>query len=134
MTPICHHICIQTNTYEASKAFYMNLLGFELEKESPQFHGRDYNTWLKLGAFRIELQTPKDKGVFSSYDDKASGIMHFCLLVDSVAAVYQTLVEKGFKDFKLKNGEPLYHVEGGLLLKIKAPEGTIVEFRETDSL
>ncbi len=134
MNPICHHICIQTNDYEASKAFYMNVLGFELEKESPNFHGRDFNTWLKLGAFRIELQTPKEKGFFAPYDDEANGIMHFCFLVDSVEAVYQNLLEKGFKDFKLKNGEPLYRVEGGLLLKLKAPEGTIVEYREQESL
>ncbi len=134
MNPICHHICIQTNDYEASKAFYMNMLGFELEKESPQFHGRDYNTWLKLGAFRIELQTPKDKGHFAPYDDKANGIMHFCLLVDAVETVYQGLLEKGFKAFKLKNGKALYEVEGSLLLKLNAPEGTIVEFREQASL
>lgn len=134
MTPICHHICIQTNTYEASKAFYMNLLGFELEKESPKFHGRDFNTWLKLGAFRIELQTPKDKGQFAPYDDQASGIVHFCFLVKSVEAIYTNLVQKGFTDFKLKDGTPLYKVEGGLLLKVKAPEGTIIEFREQASL
>lgn len=134
MTPICHHICIQTNDYEASKTFYMNLLGFELEKESPQFHGRDYNTWLKLGAFRIELQTPKTGGRFALYDDQASGIVHFCFLVNSVKSVHENLVQKGFTDFKLKDGKPLYEVEGSLLLKVRAPEGTIIEFREQDAL
>ncbi len=27
-----HHICIQTNTYEESKKFYMYILGFKLIK------------------------------------------------------------------------------------------------------
>lgn len=134
MTPICHHICIQTNAYAASKAFYMEMLGFELEKESPQFHGRDFNTWLKLGGFRIELQTPKAKGEFAPYNGEASGIVHFCFLVPSVEKVYLDLVQKGFRDFKLKEGKPLYEVEGSLLLKVKAPEGTIIEFREQESL
>lgn len=134
MTPICHHICIQTTVYEASKAFYMELLGFELEKESPQFHGRDFNTWLKLGGFRIELQTPKAKGEFAPYNSEASGIVHFCFLVPSVEKVYSDLVQKGFADFKLKEGKPLYEVEGSLLLKVKAPEGTIIEYREQESL
>ena len=134
MTPICHHICIQTNDYQASKAFYTEVLGFELEKESPNFHGRDYNTWLKLGAFRIELQTPKAKGHFAPYDGEASGIVHFCFLVPSVEGVYLDLVHKNFTDFKLKDGKPLYEVEGSLLLKVKAPEGTIIEFREQETL
>lgn len=55
-----HHICIQTNTYEESKKFYMDILGFELVKETPNFHERDYNTWLDLNGFMIELQTGKN--------------------------------------------------------------------------
>ncbi|MED0963155.1 VOC family protein [Bacillus paramycoides] len=52
-----HHICIQTNTYLETLAFYTKALGFEIVEESPNFHGRAFNTWLKLGAFYIELQT-----------------------------------------------------------------------------
>ncbi|MBN2222111.1 MAG: VOC family protein, partial [Vallitaleaceae bacterium] len=29
-----HHICIQTNQYEESKKFYMEVLGFTLLKET----------------------------------------------------------------------------------------------------
>lgn len=132
--PICHHICIQTNDYQASKAFYTEMMNFELELETPNFHGRDFNTWLKLENFRIELQTPKNGENFEGYNKESSGIVHFCMLVDSVEAVYQELLSKGFKDFKLKNGEALYLVENSLLLKIQAPEGTIIEFRDVSDL
>ena len=132
--PICHHICIQTNDYQASKAFYTEMMNFELELETPNFHGRDFNTWLKLENFRIELQTPKNGESFEGYNKESSGIVHFCMLVDSVEAVYQELLSKGFKDFKLKNGEALYLVENSLLLKIQAPEGTIIEFRDVSAL
>ena len=50
-----HHICIQTNTYLETLEFYIKALGFEIVEESPNFHGREFNTWLKLGTFYIEL-------------------------------------------------------------------------------
>lgn len=134
MKPLCHHICIQTNDYQASKDFYTRLLGFELELETPNFHGRDFNTWLKLGDFRIELQTPKSGKAFAQYDGEAAGITHFCLLAESVEAVYAQLTAQGFNHFKLKDGQPLYRVENSLLLKVIAPEGTIIEFRDVESL
>ncbi len=56
-----HHICIQTDNYEASKEFYVNILGFEVMLETPNFHERDFNTWLIQGETRIELQTNKKK-------------------------------------------------------------------------
>ncbi len=134
MIPKCHHICIQTNDYEASKDFYCRIMGFDLELETPNFHGRQFNTWLKLGDFRIELQTPKTIEVFAPYDGEASGIVHFCLLVDDVEAAYHELLEKNFNHFKLKNGNALYQVESSLLLKLIAPEGTVIELRDVDAL
>lgn len=35
-----------------------------------------------------------------------------------------------YNNFKLKNGEIMYKVEGGNLFKVIAPEGTIIEFRD----
>ena len=43
-----HHICIQTENYKESLDFYTRILGFEIVKESKNFHNREYNTWLKL--------------------------------------------------------------------------------------
>ena len=57
-----HHLCIQTNSYLETIEFYTKALGFEVVQESPNFHGRDYNTWLRLGDFYIEFQNRQTKG------------------------------------------------------------------------
>ena len=62
-----HHVCIQTENYEASLDFYTRVLGFEVVSETTNFHGREYNTWLKLGNFMIELQTPKEGDNFNKW-------------------------------------------------------------------
>lgn len=63
---LIHHICIQTNSYDLSKDFYRNILGFQLISETANFHGRGYNSWLReAGGFMIELQTAKAGGQFS---------------------------------------------------------------------
>jgi glyoxylase I family protein len=46
---LLHHVCIQTEDYQESLKFYTNILGFELVAETANFHGRDYNTWLRCG-------------------------------------------------------------------------------------
>lgn len=121
-----HHICIQTNDYEKSLAFYQQI-GFTLVEETPNFHGRSYNSWLQLENFFIELQTGKN--ILATHENKNyTGIAHFCLWVPSLEQFIQEthLPEEIF--FK-KNGEIIYHVAGGALCKVTAPEGTIVEFR-----
>ena len=34
-----HHVCIQTNSYEDSLRFYLDILEFQIIKETPDFHG-----------------------------------------------------------------------------------------------
>ena len=127
-----HHVCIQTNKYQESLEFYTNILGFEIVSETPNFHTRDFNTWLKLGAFMIELQTPKKGEVLNKYSSKSEGIVHLCFLVDNVKLEYERIKKLGYSDFKVKNGEEVYNVEGGYLFKVKAPEGTEIEMRDSE--
>ncbi len=82
-----HHICIETSIYKESLKSYTRVLNFALVKETPDFHGREYNSWLELNRFYIELQTPKKEVTLESED----------------------------RD----------------LFKVIAPEGTIIEFRDT---
>lgn len=126
-----HHVCIQTEKYRESLDFYMNIIGFEMVKETKDFHKRDYNTWLKLGDFMIELQTKKEGDTLGSWSSKVEGIVHICFEVNDVKTEYNRIKELGYNNFKIKNGEEIYKVEDGYLFKVKAPEGTEIEIRDT---
>lgn len=127
-----HHVCIQTECYSESLDFYTRRLGFSLLKESAGFHGRAYNSWLALNGFMIELQTPKAGEAFTPWSSRQAGPVHLAFLVDDVEAEYLRLQKLGQRDFKRKDGQAVYEVCGGKLLKIKAPEGTEIEFRAAD--
>lgn len=127
-----HHVCIQTEKYSESIDFYTKILGFEIVKETKNFHSRAFNTWLKLGSFMIELQTPKKGDILNNWSNKNEGIVHLCFLVDNVQEEYSRITSLGYNNFKLKNNKVIYEVEDGKLLKIKAPEGTEIEMRDTE--
>lgn len=125
-----HHVCIQTGRYRESLGFYRDMLGFTVLKETPDFHDREYNTWLQNGSFLIELQTVKAGQELSAWSPRQSGPVHLCFLVDDVREALAELKKKGYRDFKTRDGAELYRVEGGYLFKVKAPEGTEIEIRD----
>ncbi len=127
-----HHICIQTEKYKESLDFYTRILGFEVVQESKNFHNREYNTWIKQGTFMIELQTPKAGDKFKKWTSLNEGPVHMGFIVDNVEEEYERIKSLGYTNFKVKNGEIVYKVEGESLFKIKAPEGTEIEIRDTD--
>ncbi|MBX4263069.1 VOC family protein [Clostridium estertheticum] len=126
-----HHVCIQTEKYEESFQFYTKVLEFELVTETADFHKRAFNTWLRLGTFMIELQTGKKGDKLKKWSSLDQGIVHMCFLVDNVQQEFDRIKKLGYTNFKIKNGEEIYKVEGGYLFKIKAPEGTEIEIRDT---
>lgn len=65
-------------------------------------------------------------------DNKNAGIVHMCFMVQDVEEEYKRIKNLGYNDFKVKNGEELYKVEGSYLFKVKAPEGTEIEFRDIE--
>ena len=127
-----HHVCIQAEKYEESLNFYTNILGFELIHETENFHTRGYNTWLKLGDFMIELQTNKEGEKLKEYTSSSAGIVHMCFKVDDINEEYNRIKSLGYDNFKRKNSEEIYKVENGYLFKIIAPEGTQIEFRDSE--
>lgn len=127
-----HHVCIQTEVYEESLNFYKNILEFKIVNETRNFHGREYNTWLKLNNFMIELQTPKGNDNLHKWSNLNAGPVHLGFIVDNVQEEYERIEKLGYSNFKLKNGKVVYQVEGESLFKIKAPEGTEIEIRDTD--
>jgi len=127
-----HHVCIQTNRYRESLDFYTRILGFHMVKETSGFHGRAYNTWLEMNGFFIELQTGKGEELLEPYDKNREGIVHLCFYVEDVVWEQKRIGDLGYKDFKLKEGKAIYRVENGFLFKVKAPEGTEIEFRDQE--
>ena len=127
-----HHVCIQTEKYEESLNFYTNILGFELIHETENVHTRGYNTWLKLGDFMIELQTNKEGEKLKEYTSSSAGIVHMCFKVDDIKEEYNRIKSLGYDNFERKNSEEIYKVENGYLFKIIAPEGTKIEFRDSE--
>ena len=94
-----HHVCIQTEKYNESLDFYKNILGFEIVSETKNFHNRDYNTWLKLGSFMIELQTPKKDDNLNKWSNLNAGPVHLGFLVDNVKEEYERIKSLGYTDF-----------------------------------
>lgn len=129
---LIHHVCIQTEKYEESFEFYTKILGFELVKEVQNFHDRAFNTWLKLGSFMLELQTCKAEKKFGKYSQENEGIAHMCFLVEDIHKEISRIKSLGYSNFKVKNGEEIYRVEAGELFKLIAPEGTVIEFRDSE--
>ncbi len=125
-----HHICIETDCYKESIDFYCSLLGFEIIEETKDFHGRDFNTWIKKADIIIELQTPKSGHGEKNNPLNRNGIVHVCFIVDNLSAAIDLLIEKGFSSFRKKHGEIIYNIKGGNLAKITAPEGTVIELRD----
>ena len=125
-----HHICIGTDRYSESIDFYCSLLGFSIIEETKDFHGREFNTWIKKGNIILELQTPKSGEVKSSDSAKQTGIVHVCFIVDNLSIIIDMLLNRGFTSFRKKDDKIMYMVKGGYLAKITAPEGTVIELRE----
>lgn len=129
-----HHVCIQTSNYEESIDFYTKILGFKIVEETKNFHTRDYNTWLKLGEFMIELQTSKSGELLIKYNKLNEGLVHMCFLVDDVREEFHRIKSLGYNNFSVKNNEIIYKVENSYLFKIKAPEGTEIEIRDKQDI
>ena len=99
------------------------------------FLGRGYHSWLREpGGFMIELQTAKAGGQFSPACKEAEGLAHLCFLVEDVEAEARRILAAGYDHFRCKNGQAVYEVLGSKLCKVVAPEGTIIELRDTAEL
>lgn len=129
-----NHICIQTNHYDESLRFYMEVFGFKMLNETPNFNNRAFNTWIELNGFMIELQTGKYNSSLSNFDDESEGIVHFCLYSKDFDADFDRINNNKSYKFKEKNGNQIYTVGNSRLFKLIAPEGTIIEVRDSESI
>jgi glyoxylase I family protein len=127
-----HHICIQTDVYAESLAFYRDTLGFKVVLENKNFRGRNFNAWLERDGFRIELQTGKNGASMNQWSADNQGPVHIAFVVDNAAEEYKALKDSGFSSFKKDtSGTELYVVKNISLFKMRAPEGTEIEIRDS---
>ncbi|UYQ94559.1 VOC family protein [Chitinophaga horti] len=86
-----HHIAIICSDYERSKAFYTDVLGFQVIKETYRLERQSYKLDLSLnGQYLIELFTFPSPPPRPSRPE-AQGLRHLAFEVDDVDAEAQKL-------------------------------------------
>ena len=117
-----HHIAILTDDYEKSKAFYTEVLGFDILKETYRQARQSYKLDLSInGQYQIELFSFPEYKERNSFPE-SKGLRHLAFEVDDVnAAVVELrnknvdvqdvrideLTGKRFAFFYDPNGQPL---------------------------
>jgi len=92
-----HHIAIITGHYEASRAFYINVLGFEIIRETYRPERDSYKLDLSLnGLYTIELFTFPEAPERPSYPE-ARGLRHLAFVVEDVNEAARELMANGIE-------------------------------------
>ncbi|GFP75099.1 SMU1112c/YaeR family gloxylase I-like metalloprotein [Clostridium fungisolvens] len=90
-----HHIAIICSDYEKSKDFYVNKLGFTIEREVYRKERDSYKLDLNVnGVYQIELFSFPNCPPRPSYPE-ARGLRHLSFEVDNIDEAVLELKEKG---------------------------------------
>ncbi|MCM3371965.1 VOC family protein [Bacillus velezensis] len=90
-----HHIAIICSDYEKSKAFYTEILGFGIIKETYRKERESYKLDLALdGEYAIELFSFPDPPERPTRPE-AAGLRHLAFTVNDLEAAVRELKEKG---------------------------------------
>jgi glyoxylase I family protein len=90
-----HHIAVICSDYEASKHFYVNVLGLNPINEVYREERRSYKLDLEVGGhYQIELFSFPDPPERPSYPE-AAGLRHLAFEVDNIEQCAALLKEKG---------------------------------------
>ena len=99
-----HHIAILTSTelYEASKAFYTEVLGFTIIAETYRAERNSYKLDLALnGFYQIELFSFPDHVERASFPE-SKGLRHLAFAVKDVLSSRNWLIEMGVRTEELR--------------------------------
>ncbi len=91
-----HHIAIIGTSYEKSRHFYVELLGFNVIRENYREDIGDWKIDLELGDMEIELFIKKDAPSRASGPESA-GLRHLAFRVDSVDETVKELNQLGIE-------------------------------------
>ena len=90
-----HHIAIICTSYEISKDFYVNKLGFQILAEVYRAERNSYKLDLAVnGLYQLELFSFEAPGARPSFPE-AAGLRHLAFEVDDVEKVSLSLNKKG---------------------------------------
>lgn len=100
-----HHIAIICADYEKSKAFYTEVLGFEVEQEIYRKERDSYKLDLSLnGRYLIELFSFPNPPKRLSYPE-ATGLRHIAFGVEDLHSWVEYLKAKGIKSEPIRMDE-----------------------------
>lgn len=90
-----HHVAIICSSYEVSKKFYTELLGFKILKEAYRCERKSYKLDLAIpGGGQLELFSFANPPKRSSQPE-ACGLRHLAFRVDDLQAAVRYLLERG---------------------------------------
>ena len=120
-----HHIAIICSDYRRSLDFYVNKLGFSIEREYWREEQQDYWTMLRNGDILFELFT-KPHAPARPEQPEALGLRHFAFHVDNVEEAAAWLNARGVETEPIRT-DP---VNGGRITFFRDPDGLPLELHE----
>ena len=120
-----HHIAVISSDWEKAKDFYIDKLGFTLEKEFYRPAQNDYLRMLSLGETTLELFIRPDAPQRVN-NPEAMGLRHLAFRVEDAEAAAAWLNRRGIETEPIR--EDL--VNGGKFTFFKDPDGLPLEIHE----
>lgn len=96
-----HHIAIIVSDYEISKHFYVNILGFQVLRETRRDDIGDIKLDLKFGESELEIFYKKDSPSRVT-NPEACGLRHLAFKVNNIEEVVAELIEKGIETEEIR--------------------------------
>lgn len=120
-----HHIAVICSDYAKAKEFYIDKLGFTLEKECYRPANNDYLRMLRLGDTVIELFIRPDAPARVN-NPEAMGLRHLAFRVEDIVPAAAWLNSMGIETEPIR--EDPYN--GGRFTFFKDPDGLPLELHE----
>ncbi len=120
---------LSVSDLEASKRFYVDVLGFKIEYERKE----DKFTFLSRGEIQIMLEEINGHWSVGPLERPFGRGINFQLEVDDIDAVAKALGLAGVKPFKdlfeskYRNGDEIYHEKE---LLVQDPDGYLIRFQQ----
>lgn len=122
-----HHIAIICSSYEVSKKFYTELLGFKILKETYRSERRSYKLDLAVpGGGQIELFSFENPPKRLSHPE-ACGLRHLAFCVNDLTAAIKYLRERGIDCEEVR----IDNLTGKQYAFFKDPDNLPLEFYES---